>query len=509
MKRRTFIGSLLAASAFAAAAPRAGATPLLGEPREFTINLLRRRARELAGRPFEAPPAKLPAPLADLGYDGYRDIRFRSAEAMWAGQAPFTVEFFHLGFYYRQPVRIFDVHRGEAREVGYDPALFNFGANAFEPATIAAVDGFAGFRIHYPLNETGELDELIAFLGASYFRALGRGLRYGLSARGLALGAGSEKGEEFPFFSEFYLERPTDANSLVIHALLNSRSVTGAYTFTIRPGDATITDVLFTLYPRVDLTHVGIAPLTSMFFFAANDRTGVDDFRPAVHDSEGLLVWNGAGEWLWRPLVNPARLRVSAFVDRNPKGFGLMQRNRDFGRFQDLESRYELRPSLWVEPVGDWGNGSVTLLEIPTAEEINDNIVAFWRPGVAIKAGTEWQAAYRLHWCRELPPIEGRPARVVSTAVGRGRAEGLRHFVIEFAGGALPAGPDPDLTLNVVASHGRLRNIVTHFNEVAGTWRAFFDLEPQGDAPIELRCHLAGGADQPPLTETWTYQWTD
>ncbi len=507
MSRRSWLARVIAGVAASVAAPSgyAPAAPLRGDPRPFTIEGLRKRAAQLAARPFQAPREIASDTLRNLSYDQYRDIRYRAQEALWLGEAPFTAQFFHPGFYYLTPVRVFEVIDEHAHEVQYAPALFDFGANRFGTAALDQVTGFAGFRFHYALNNANYLDELIAFLGASYFRALGRGMNYGLSARGLALATGAEQGEEFPYFAEFYLERPVDANSLVIHALLNSESVTGAYTFTVRPGEVTVVDVNLTLYPRRAIDLVGIAPLTSMFFFAANDRVGVDDYRPECHDSDGLLIWNGAAEWLWRPLVNPLRVRVSSFLDHNPKGFGLMQRARRFEDYEDSEAHYETRPGAWVEPVGDWGDGSVMLFEIPTDLEINDNIVAFWRPRSPLEAGVEWQATYRLHWCRDVPVAGTPPGRVQSTRVGVGSVAGARKFVIDFSGVALPTG-DGGAHAIVSTSHGSVHHIVAHPTGT-GHWRAFFELLPEGNEPIELRCFLA--AERTPITETWSYQWTE
>jgi len=495
----TSISLVLASPGFAVAQPaRASGLP-------FSIEQLRERARQRAERPFRPPADTLPSALEDLTYDQYRDIRYRPAAALWP-EDPFSVQFFHRGFYYKTPIRIFEVVAGHAQPVTYRADLFDYGANPFDASRFGPEFGFAGFRIHHRLNHPDVLDELIAFLGASYFRALGRGLRYGVSARGLAIGTASEAGEEFPFFSEFYLEVPVDANSLVIHALLDSQSLTGAYTFTVRPGTDTIVDVVMSLYTRNSIDAVGIAPLTSMFFFGPNDRLDIDDFRPEVHDSDGLMIWTGNGEWLWRPLVNPRRLRISAFADRNPRGFGLLQRNRDFAAYQDLESRYEARPSLWIEPVGDWGTGSVMLVEIPTNEEINDNIVAFWRPASPIDAHSEWHGAYRLHWCADVSFVTRRLGAALATRVGRGTTEGSRLFVIDFGGGSLPTVAGVPLKAQITTSRGELRNAVTHFNDMHTTWRVTFELLPAGDDPIELRCLLTDGTRN--LSETWCYQWT-
>jgi periplasmic glucans biosynthesis protein len=289
-----------------------------------------------------------------------------------------------------------------------------------------------------------------------------------------------------------------------VHALLDSESAAAAYRFTIRPGESTIYDIEVTLFPRVQIGEPGLATLTSMYFFGPNDRGGVDDFRPAVHDSDGLAIQNGRGEQLWRPLSNPADLQVSAFVDNSPRGFGLMQRERSFHRFEDLEARYEKRPSAWVEPIGDWGDGEVRLVEIPTSTEINDNIVSFWRPRSPTRAKGEYLYTYRIHWGARLP----RPqplARVVSTRIGAGTDE-TRQIVIDFAGENLKGIAPADIKANVTADKGNLRNIVVHQNpEITGT-RVAFQLAAGSEKAIELRAQLTRGED--PLSEVWLYRWT-
>ncbi len=507
MNRRTFILRLSCLLPLLASSARLQAAPKLGKAWPFSLDLLRQRARELARKAYEPLKVQLPEPLLELTYDQYRDIRFLANESLWLEKnLPFITQFFHPGFYYKTPVRLYEVVDERAKEIRYHPALFDFGKNSFDHALLKEGLGFTGFRVHYPLNAADRRDELIAFQGGTYFRAVGHGMHYGVSARGLAIATASEEGEEFPLFTEFYLERPVTDNSLVIHALLNSVSTTGVYTFTVRPGEITVTDVSLTLYPRKRLARVGLAPLTSMYFFGANDRLGVDDFRPEVHDSDGLMILNGRGEWLWRPLDNPLRLRISSFLDHNPQGFGLMQRNRDFATYQDLESRYEMRPSLWVEPVGGWGEGRVKLVEIPTDNEINDNIVAFWEPKEPPNVGSEWPLTYRLHWCRQTP-VNLNAALVGATRVGRGESEGARKFVIDFAGEKLPKVADAPIRAVVSASRGTVKNLVSQFNEVTGNWRAFFDLIPEGTDPIELRCFLQLG--EAALSETWSYQWAE
>ena len=185
---------------------------------------------------------------------------------------------------------------------------------------------------------------------------------------------------------------------MVVHALLDSKSAAGGFRFTIRPGSTTIFDVEMSLYPRVDMPNGGFGPLTSMFFFGPNNRADTQDYRPQVHDFDGLFILNGHGEQLWRPLSNPHTLQVSAFSDVNPRSFGLAQRERNFADYEDLESRFERRPSLIIEPIGDWGEGAVVLFEIPTNEEVHDNIVAFWRPKQPAAAKSEHYYTYRMHW---------------------------------------------------------------------------------------------------------------
>jgi periplasmic glucans biosynthesis protein len=484
----------------------------LGQPEPFSPDLVREQARALAAEPFGTLDAALPEVLAELNYDQQHEIRFRRDMALWHDLGlDAEVQFFHLGYYFKTPVHIYDVADGMAREVLYSAELFDFGNNGFE-ADFPDDLGFAGFRLHVPLNRPDYLDELAVFLGASYFRALGRGQRYGISARGVAIDTGLPKQEEFPSYRRFWLERPAPgADQILVHALLDGPSLTGAYTFKIQPGDATVMDVDATLYPRQAIELLGIAPLTSMFLFGANDRRGIDDYRPEVHDSDGLQTWSGSGEWFWRPLVNPERLRLSLFSDNNPKGFGLMQRARDFEAYEDLEARYSLRPSLWVEPLEGWGQGHVRLIEIPSPAEVNDNIVAFWVPREPVEAGSEWHFGYRLYWGMDAP-IRPELAQTAATRVGVGGPPGqqndeIRKFVIDFEGGQLTDLPaDAPVEASVTLAGGELTLPITRKNDVTGGWRVIFDLHPAGSDPVELRCTLRLG--DKPLSETWVYQWS-
>jgi glucans biosynthesis protein len=473
------------------------------KPLPFEAASVRAWARELAQKPYKPPDNKLPDVLRDLTYDRYRMIRFRPDHALWRNDnLPFQLQFFHRGFYYANRVDVFEVKDGLATPVVYSPDMFTFGD---QPVPDVKNLGFAGFRIHGPINRPDYFDEIGVFLGASYFRAVAKNLSYGLSARGLSLNTADPKGEEFPNFRTFWVERPAKgASSIVVHALLDSESAAAAFRFTIRPGETTMYDIEATLFPRVQIEQIGLASLTSMYFFGANDRGGVDDFRPEVHDSDGLSIQNGQSEQIWRPLNNPADLQVSAFVDNNPRGFGLMQRQRNFRTYEDLEARYERRPSAFVEPIGDWGEGAVHLVEIPTTTEINDNIVTFWRPRTPTRAKGEYTYTYRIHWGTHIPkplPL----AQVVATRIGAG-AEETRLVVIDFAGENLKNVPQGEIKATVTFDKAKVRNVVTHPNPETGGTRVAFQLAPGSEKSVELRAQLFRGDDA--LSEVWMDRWT-
>jgi periplasmic glucans biosynthesis protein len=479
-------------------------TPARAEAIAFDRSAVRQLARDAAGKPYKAPDSKLPDNLKNIDYDRYRQIRFLPERALWRGEKlPFEVQFFHRGFFYAPRVDIYEVANGQAKIIPYRPDAFSFGSNQPPPPDTDL--GFAGFRIHAPINRPDYYDEVCVFLGASYFRAVAKGEIYGLSARGLAINTGEAKGEEFPLFKTFWIEKPVpNANSIVVHALLDSESTTAAYRFTIRPGDTTVLDVEMAIYPRVALEHAGLAPMTSMFFFGPNDRIEVDDFRPSVHDSDGIAIYNGRGEALWRPLSNPADLQISTFSDLNPRGFGLMQREKNFLEYQDLESNFEKRPSLWAEPIGDWGEGSVQLIEIPTKEEIHDNIAGFWRPKNPLQAKGEHTFTYRLHWGPDTPKATSL-ARFSRTAVGA-RGEGTKIFVLDLIGDSLKSVDPNSIRGNVTAEKAEIRNIVTQPNPAIGGWRLSFELSVKDKAPVEMRASLMQGNDA--ISEVWVYRWT-
>ena len=503
MNRRRFLQA--AASLPLASAVTGGSIrPARAEAAPFDRSLVRQLARDAAAKPYKAPDTKLPDSLKDLDYDHYRQIRFQPERSLWRNEKlPFEVQFFHRGFFYAPRVDIYEVANGQATKIAYRADDFSFGSN--QPPNPDVDLGFAGFRIHAPINRPDYYDEVCVFLGASYFRAVAKGEKYGLSARGLAINTGEAKGEEFPLFKTFWIEKPAaNATSIVVHALLDSESTTAAYRFTIRPGDTTIFDTEMAIYPRVALDHAGLAPMTSMFFFGPNDRVNVDDFRPAVHDSDGMAIYNGRGEELWRPLHNPADLQISTFSDLNPRGFGLMQRQKNFFAYQDLESSFEKRPSLWAEPIGDWGEGSVQLIEIPTKEEVHDNIAGYWRPKNPLQAKAEHTFTYRLHWGPDRPKASAL-ARFTRTGVGA-KGEDARIFVLDLVGDNLKSIDPSTVRGDVTAEKAEIRNIVTQPNPATGGWRLSFEAPIKEKKPVELRASLMQGNDA--LSEVWVYRWT-
>ncbi len=467
------------------------------------------RAKRLAASAYVKPQKNLAGSMAGLDYDQYRDIRFDPAKSRWRDQKlPFELAFFHEGRSFDTAVTIHEVVGKVVREMRFDPTAFNYGANTLTQNDVAGL-GFAGFRVHYPINTARYKDEVLTFLGASYFRAVGKGQLYGLSARGLAVDTALSSGEEFPYFTEFWIERPgPNDKTLTIYALLNSPRVAGAYRFIVKPGVDTVVDVKMQLHLRENVTKLGLAPLTSMYFFGENQRSQVENFRPEVHDSDGLSIHSGTGEWIWRPLVNPKRLLVTSYTLTNPAGFGLMQRDRRFGSFEDLEARYEMRPSVWVEPKGNWGAGRVELIQIPTPDETNDNIVAFWVPATAPKPGVPLTMEYRLSWQKE---TEQRPplSWVVQSRRGHGwvrKPDDSIAMMVDFEGPALKNLGADDKIRAVVTSDPNGTVLETNLirNELSGGVRMTVRLRRVDDKlPVELRGYINSGINT--LSETWSY----
>jgi periplasmic glucans biosynthesis protein len=512
MDRRSLIKSALAGLLGAAVAPasRALAEAAEGHAEPFDFERLAAKAEEAARRPYQRPLMELAEPFAELTYDQMRAIRYRPEKLFWGGDGDaWAMDLMPPGFYFDERIRVHLVRGGEAREIPFSTDFFHFHPRYFPyedgtaPAGLAEDHGFTGVRFRHPLNREGVWDEVAVFQGASYFRSVARDTFYGLSARGLAIGTGEAEPEEFPLFTAYWIEEPEPgAGTLRLWTLLDGPSVAGAYAFTLRPGAETVMDIRLALFPRREIGNAGIAPLTSMYFFGPERRAGWDDFRDAVHDSDGLSIVNGAGETIWRPLTNPVALQYSAFQDENPRRFGLMQRARDFAQYHDAEARYEMRPSAWVEPEGDWGRGSVDLVEIPTRDEFADNIVAYWRPAEPLAAGRRHDFGYRLVWAPDDAP--GPLARVVATRGGGSILdERERVFVIDFDLGPVPfEGLSPRLQV----SEGEIAGSVGLSTTPDGLARVGFHFLPGTARAAEFRLELVGPEGR--ASELWLYRWT-
>jgi periplasmic glucans biosynthesis protein len=475
----------------------------------FDLDDVAARAAKLAASPYQKPGATLPKAIKALDYDQFRDIRFRPERALWQGaKLPFEIMFFHRGWFYEDPVTVHEITDEGVRNIAFDAGTFDYGRNKIDRKELRGL-GFAGFRVHFPVNTPSYKDEALVFLGASYFRGLGRGQRFGLSARGLAIDTAEASGEEFPRFLEFWIERPQPAaKELIIYALLDSPRATGAYRFVLKPGVTTVLDVDSRLFLRKNVAKLGVAPLTSMFYFGPNQRPARDDYRPRVHDSEGLSVREAGDRWTWRPLVNPKRLLVTSFALNDPAGFGLMQRERAFGRYQDLEARYDLRPSAWIEPKGSWGPGRVELVQIPVPDETNDNVVAYWVPDGQPKPGEAFAYGYRVLWQKER---ETRPpfGWVGETRRGRGftkNDDGSIELHVDFEGPTLSQMAWPTIidTTSWADANAEVLERRTLRNGITGGWRFVVRFRRLDRAkPVELRAHLHRGNEV--LSETWSY----
>ncbi|MEM7519771.1 MAG: glucan biosynthesis protein G [Pseudomonadota bacterium] len=506
MIRRDVLKSLAALAVTPAAGLAAEPGLRLGDGAPFDPSDVTARARALAAQPY-APRPLIPESWRTLTYDQYRKIWFDSRNGLWEGSdTPQRIDVFPPGLYFPQAVEINVVEGARARPLAFDMAVFDT-TDKFPDVEIDDTLGYSGLRLRAELQQSGIFQEYAVFQGASYFRGIGTGETYGLSARGLALKTGDPMGEEFPDFTAFWLEKPAPGSDMMtLHALLDSPSCTGAYRFDITHGTVLEMKVAATLFAREDMRHVGIAPLTSMFLFDGTMRERFSDFRPAVHDSDGLLMHNGAGEVIWRPLSNPKTLQISAFSDDNPRGFGLCQRKRAFSDFNDLEALYHARPSVWITPGEGWGRGSVTLVEIPADLEIYDNIVSYWRPADPILADSEHAMSYTLHWGAD--PVAATadvPVKVLNTAMG-GRPEGGQIVAIDFAASSRVPDDLGQVEILVRASHGEVTPGIVQRNPETGGPRLAFTFTPGEARYAEFRAQLRLAGE--PLSEVWLYRWT-
>jgi glucans biosynthesis protein len=473
-------------------------------PYDFSFDILLADARRRAEKPYTPQRSSLPAGLDKLSPEQYRSIHFNPDAGIWrTDDLPFRLELLRKRDSAQSiAVTVSTVEDGKARDLIATAAMFQSNASLTQLGSKVALP-LSGFRLRSQINAKNVWDEFLVFQGASYFRAVAQHLLYGLSARGLAINTAEPLGEEFPVFTHFWVERPTKrAESIVVYALLESDSATGAYRFTVRPGVETVMDVDATIFPRADMHVVGIAPLTSMFLFDETNRGHLDDYRPEVHDSDGLMIASRSGEQIFRQLANPISLQVSTFTTEAPNGFGLVQRSRDQADFQDFDNQYERRPSAWVEPKGDWGPGAVELVEIPSGRESNDNIVAFWRPTHGLTAGHPAHYGYSITWLAE-PGLPKGLGGVVSTRSGASVDGKRRVFLLDFVG----AGEKIEgLRLDLGASAGKISNVTLVSNKAIHGLRASFEIDPLDAQLIELRMRILRG--DKPVTETWLYRWT-
>jgi glucans biosynthesis protein len=478
-------------------APAAGPFETSASTSAFVENL----ARALSTSPYAAPQPALPGAFSNLPYERYVTIKTLPEAMAWGGEGRgFVIEPLHRGFVFEAPVSINLVEDGAVRHLAYDAGRFDFGKVKPPEGPIGDL-GFSGFRVHASLDGEGP-SECAIFQGASFFKALARGQSYGITARALSLWPGDNRGEEFSAFRGFWIERPEPGSGeLVIHALVDSPSATAAIRLVLRPGRTTTVDVAGRIFARVALDHVGLGGMTSTYLFGGAGRRMPDDPRAAAYAVSGLRMRNGRGEDLWRPVKNPANLEMSLFSDRDPKGFGLMQRDRDYTVFQDDVQRWETRPSLWVEPAGDWGEGVVQLVEIPNASEVNENVLAYWRPKAPVPAGGELAFGFRQSWCWEC--WDQRLARVSNTRIGKGGQGRRRAFLVDFAGERLgPGRPAPEILLSTGTSKVVRQRVFAYPDRQ--TLRVAFEVEPEGDAPQEMR--LALGGPDGTASEIWLYR---
>jgi glucans biosynthesis protein len=524
MRRRSFLRAGAASLASIAPWPMAVKRKKTGKPpptkgirqfgpaQPFSFEQLKARAHAMSLTVYDGRYPPLPAAIRDLSWNQWEAISYRPNRELWYGDNLFfRIRFDHLGYTMERPVGIYALENGVARQVLFEPGLFDYSGSGLKPAQVPRNLGFSGFNV---LFHTNWVDDRVVFQGASYFRAVDGTGQYGMSMRGLAIDTGMPQPEEFPKFTEFYLEKPQpESTQLLLYALLDSPSVSGAYRFLIDVASTLVMDVDLTLYPRKQITRLGIAPGTSMYLVGENDHRVADDWRPQIHDSDGLQMHTGVGEWIWRPLTNPSVVRVNSYLDDNPRGFGLMQRDHRFCDYQDDGAWYNRRPSCWVAPKGAWNKGAVMLVEIPTDTETMDNMVAFWNPAEEIVQGRAYDYGYRLYWCAENPFNPDR-ALVRATRDGIGGVVGQKRtkfswrFVVDFVGGDIPMLTKDDPVVAVITtSHGHVEIVSARPLVPIKGWRAMFDLVPDGaPGPIDLRLYLALHGQA--LSETWMYQYT-
>jgi periplasmic glucans biosynthesis protein len=489
----------------------------------FSLQNVAEQAKQLSKENYVAPKSHLPSMFKHLAFDDYQKIYFISDKTYWKkDHTLFTLQFYHQGMYFDTPVKINEIINNRVQEIQYSPDYFNLTAlNQTEMANSHL--GFAGFKIHYPINQRQKTDdEIFSALGASYFRVIGKGQVYGLSSRGLAIDTGAISGEEFPRFTEFWIEKPKPKqNYLVFYALLDSPRVTGAYKFILTPGQESKLNIESQLFFRSSIEKVGLAPLTSMYLYGHNQPSTIANYRPAIHDSNGLSILTQDNRWIWRPLNNPKKLAFSTFTLQDPKAFGLVQRSNGFEDFQDLTDHYEKRPTAWIEALNPLGKGHIELIEIPSPDETNDNIVAFWVPEQKINAGDELYLHYQIRYLSdEAARYPKNIARVKDTLYSLGdvrqanlvrQLDGSISYVIDFVGGELAKlspqqGVKPYLS---ISDNGELVNSELIYNPIDKGWRLIihFKNKEMNKATEIYASLLSNDGKDRLLTETWNAQY--
>ncbi|MGC6387417.1 glucan biosynthesis protein D [Ewingella sp. S1.OA.A_B6] len=534
MERRAFIKASMAfaaycgvptmASVFTRSAAAAQENVADGGATTFDFSVLQKMASSLASQPFGGPPQPLPQTLAELTPQAYNAIQYDHDHSLWNDlpNRQLDVELFHVGMGFKRRVCMYSVDADQhlAREIHFRPELFKYHDAGVKTEQLEGITnlGFAGFKV----NKAPELTrrDVVSFLGASYFRAVDDTYQYGLSARGVAVDTFAGVPEEFPDFTAFWFDRPKPGDTtFTVYALLDGPSITGAYRFIIHcEPTRVVMEIEKHINARKDIKQLGISPMTSMYSCGTSERGRCDTIHPQIHDSDRLAMWRGNGEWVCRPLNNPKKLQFNAFADENPKGFGLLQLDHEFNNYQDVIGWYNKRPSLWVEPVGNWGKGALNLLEIPTTGETLDNIVCFWQPEKPVKAGDSFDFSYKLYWS-STPPERSPLANVLATRTGMGGfPEGwapgehypnvwARRFAVDFIGGDLKANADKGLAPVINVSSGKIKDIEILYVQPFDGYRILFDWYPDSDSvePVELRMYIKTGNTA--LTETWLYQY--
>ena len=529
----------------------------------FTFDMVQQLAEKRAQAKYVPLPDALPAQLKNLTPQQEAGIFWNDAYRLWRNKGlPFQIDFYHVNKAFPRAPLINTVDRKGVRHLAYSPGFFHFSGLAFTPPLPNNL-GYGGFYLRYPINKPDSLDGFFSARGSTYFRVMAKDQVYGLPARGLALNTQVDgKKEEFPDFTEWWLqEPPPNASEMVLDALLDSPSVSGAYEFKVRPGGVTSVDVHGVLFFRQPVDRLGLAPFSSMYLFGENAKNHFgDNFHPEIHDSDGMLMEKNSKEWIWRPLQQSADRQFYNFTDENPRGFGLIQRDRDFQHYQDNDGKYNVRPSAWVTPHGNWGKGAVQLIEMPTTNTETDNIVLFWHPEKQPQAGDRLDISYTIDFYMNdasrpplayakqtlinypAPPPPPPPAPLQpppatpSTPTKPGSPAALKpppaptpappapvpavpakdetvpvQFLIDFVGNGIeniPANQPPDLniTCDPPLPETRLRESKVEKNGYDNSWRVTFTIIPaKHNVPTDILCHLMRNGK--PLTETWNYTW--